>query len=173
MCESLSRESLLNRIDSATTHRATALQLVCRLWRAQLMHLLSIAKDFTFLGTRWRSPQETRNLDGWQRSMVALDSCCILGISQATFEGILLTLTGAALVCRSDLLVVSKMTALLLQDSLEGVSPVRSSLLESLRSPMLESSSAVVLVISKRPTLFNEKSSSLVGFLNCANVMLL
>ena len=105
--------------------------------------------------------------------MVALDSCCTLGVSQATFEGILLTLTGATLVCRSDLLVVSRMTALLLQDSLKGVSPVGSSLLESLRSPMLESSSAVVLVISERPTLFNKKSSSLVGFLNCANVMLL
>ena len=84
-----------------------------------------------------------------------------------------MTMTGATLVCRSDLLVVSRMMALLLQDSLKGVSPVGSSLLESLRSPMLESSSAVVLVISERPTLFNEKSSSLVGFLNCANVVLL
>ena len=137
------------------------------------MHLLNIAEDFTFLGTRWRSPQETRNLDVRQRSMVALDGCCILGISQAAFEGILLTLSGTTLVCRSDLLVVSRMTALLLQDSSKGVSPVGSSLLESLRSPMLESSSAVVLVISRRPTLFNEKSSSLVGFLNCANVVLL
>ena len=88
--------------------------------------------------------------------MVARDSCCILGVSQATFEGSLLTLTDATLVYCSNLLIVSTMAALLLQDSLNGVSPVGSSLLESLRNPMLESSSTMVLAINEMHSLFNK-----------------
>jgi hypothetical protein len=96
------------------------------------------------------------------------DSCCILGVSHATVEGILSTMTGTTLVCSGDHLIVIRQAFLCFHDSLEGVSPVVSSLSESLRNPMLESTSTMVLAVNEAQSVFNEVSSFRVGFFNGA-----